>query len=409
MTYNVMEVAASAMRGCIIALKGKKLVVADLSNIEGRVQAWLAGEQWKLQAFRDFDTVRGQDGKWYTGPEFYELVLAGRAPLLERNAKGEPIRKGHDLYKLSYAKSFGIKPEDVNSDQRQKGKVQELALGYQGGVGAFVTFALNYNIDLEQMAADAWDTLPPDLVDEAESFLSWLHAKVWDASEKRIKKGADRQEEANRVKKELDAAQYGLSREVFIVCDVFKRAWRLAHPKIASIWKELGDAVIMATNCPGQTYTVGVLKIRRDGAWLRIRLPSGGFLCYPSPRVGTGRRVKELDGEEEDEETAVKGQWSYMGLNQYSHKWTRIKSYGGKIFENICQAVARDVMAYNMPDVEAAGYEIILTVHDELLTEALDNYRFRPDYLAALLAASKDWSKGLPLAAAGFEDHSYHK
>ncbi len=362
--YNVMEIASSAMRGCIIAAPGKKLVVADLSNIEGRVQSWLAGEAWKLQAFRDFDTIDA-DGK----------------------------RKGHDLYKIAYAKSFGIRPEDVNKDQRQKGKVQELALGYQGGVGAFVTFAVAYGIDLEQMAADAWNDLPDDLVDEADGFLSWLHKKVHDASAQRIKRqpSLDRQEEANRVRAELDKAQYGLSREVFIVCDVFKRAWRLAHPRIAAMWKELQEAVVMSTNRPGFTYQVGPLKIRRDGAWLRIRLPSGGFLCYPSPQVDKD------------------GGWSYMGVNQYNRKWSRIRSYGGKIFENVCQAVARDVMAYNMQDIEDANYEIVLSVHDELLTETPDTDDYTAEELSKLLATVKPWAAGLPLAAAGFEAYRYKK
>lgn len=389
--YNVMEVASAAMRGTIVAAPGKKLCVADLSNIEGRVQAWLAGEDWKLRAFRDYDTMLGEDKHWYTGPEFYDLTMKGCAPLLKRDAKGEAVRRGHDLYKLSYAKSFGIRPEDVSKDQRQKGKVQELALGYQGGVGAFVTFAVAYDIDLEQMAADAWDALPQDLIDEAESFLSWLHSKVWDASAKRIKKGADLQVEAERVKVELDKAQYGLSREVFIVCDVFKRAWRRAHPHIETMWKQLQEAVVCATNCPGQTYAVGVLKIRRDGAWLRIRLPSGGFLCYPSPQIDDS------------------GQWSYMGVNQYNRKWCRIKSYGGKIFENICQAVARDVMAYNMPEIEIAGYEIVLTCHDELLTETPDTDHYSAGVLGALLARVRAWSAGLPLAAAGFDAPRYRK
>jgi DNA polymerase len=367
--HNVMEVAASAMRGCIIAPPGKKLVVADLSNIEGRVQAWLAGESWKLQAFRDYDTILGHD------------------------EKGKAIRKGFDLYCLAYANSFGINPGMVTKDQRQKGKVQELALGYQGGVGAFVTFAIAYNIDLDQMAADAWPDLPIELVVEAEKFLSWLHSKVWDASEKRIKKGADLQTEANRVKEELDAAQYGLSREVFIVCDVFKRAWRLAHPRIVALWKELGDAVVMATNRPGVTYVLadGKLKIRRDGAWLRIQLPSGGFLCYPSPQVDKD------------------GGWSYMGVNQYNRKYCRIKSYGGKTFEQCTQGIARDVLAYNMPDIEAAGYEMVLTVHDEALTETPDEDRFSVRGLCKLLAANKKWSAGLPLAAEGFEGPRYHK
>lgn len=383
--HNVMEVASSAMRGCIVAAPGRKLVVADLSNIEGRTQAWLAREQWKLQAFRDFDTI-GADGQ----------------------------RKGHDLYKLAYAKAFGIKPEDVTKDQRQKGKVMELALGYQGGVGAFVTFALAYGIDLEEMADDAWDALPPDLVEEAEGFLSWLHSKVHDASKARIKKieakhrkmrddgmlppAMVRIDEAHalemeRIRRnlELDNAQYGLSRKVFIVCDVFKRAWRLAHPNIAAMWKELENAAVAATTQPGRTFKVGALAFRRDGAWLRIRLPSGFFLCYPSPEVS------------ED------GKFSYMGVDQYTRKWRRIPSYGGKIFENVNQAMGRDVMASNMPRIEQAGYEIVLSVHDELLTETPDAPEYDADGLSALLATVPEWAPGLPLAAAGFEAYRYRK
>lgn len=329
-TDNVMELTSSAIRGCIIAPPGKKLVVTDLSNIEGRVQAWLAGEKWKLHAFRQFD--------------------AGT---------------GHDLYKLAYAKSFGIKPENVTKDQRQVGKVQELALGYEGGVGAFLTFAAAYNIDLEAMADQAYDAIPQDILTEAKGMLEWTKKKR--------------------------RSTFGLSDKAWVVCESFKRSWRAAHPQIASLWKELQQKVVAAVRQPGVTLHCRALKIRRDGAWLRIGLPSGRCLCYPSPQV--------------DES----GQFSYMGINQYSRKWSRIKSYGGKLFENICQAVARDVLANNMPAIEQAGYEIVLTVHDEDITEAPDSDEFNADHLSELLATNPDWAPDLPLAAAGFETYRYRK
>lgn len=327
---NVMELTSSAIRGCIIAPKGKKLVVADLSNIEGRVLAWLAGEEWKLQAFRDYD--------------------AGT---------------GHDLYVLAYAKSFGIKPEAVSKNDRQKGKVQELALGYEGGVGAFLTFAAAYGIDLEAMGEQAIGSIPQPIINEANSALAWTKLNK--------------------------RPTFGLSDRAWLVCDSFKRAWRYGHPAIASFWKELQEAAVLAVQRPGVTFTCRMLKLRRDGAWLRIRLPSGRFLCYPSPQV---------------DET---GKLSYMGVNQYSRKWSRLKTYGGKLAENVTQAVARDVLAANMPGIEAAGYQIVLSVHDENLTEADDHDEFNAGHLAGLMATNPTWADGLPLAAAGFEAYRYRK
>lgn len=327
---NVMELASSAIRGTIIAPAGKKLVVADLSNIEGRDQAWLAGEEWKLQAFRDFD--------------------AGAGP---------------DLYKLAYGKSFGVAPQDVTKDQRQVGKVQELALGYEGGVGAFVTFAAAYNIDLEDLARKVLPLAPEWAVNEANKFLAWT------------------------IKEKRDT--FGLSDDAFRACDTLKRGWRDAHKAIASLWPALKDCVVAAIEAPGNTIACRRFKIRRDGNWLRIGLPSGSVLCYPSPEVS--------------EDGAI----SYMGMNQYSRKWSRLKTYGGKIFENACQSVARDVMAHNMPLIEAAGYQIVLTVHDEVICEAPDSPEFNAEHLASLLANNPPWAPDMPLAAAGFETYRYKK
>jgi DNA polymerase len=326
-TDNVMQLASSCIRGCIVAPAGKKLVVSDLSNIEGRAAAWLVGEHWKLDAFRAFDAGAGDD-----------------------------------LYKIAYAKAFRIDPAAVTKDQRQVGKVMELMLQYEGGVGAFITGAATYGIDLDGLADIAWDTIPDAIKREA--------AGAWDWATKKDK-------------------TYGLSQKAYIVCDSLKRMWRNAHTAISPYWKELEESAVAAINQPGKTIPAGKLRLRRDGAWLRMVLPSGRALCYASPR-------------------AEDGKVSYMGVNQYSRKWSRLKTYGGKLFENATQAVARDVMAANMPAIEEY-YDIVLSVHDELITEAPDAPDYNTDHLSSLLATPPAWALDMPLAAGGFEAYRYRK
>lgn len=354
-----MEALASVVRGALVAAEGKKLCVADLSNIEGRKLAWLAREEWKLQAFRDFD--------------------AGI---------------GHDLYKLAYAKAFGIAPEDVDNDiQRQVGKVMELALGYQGGVGAFITFAAVYGIDLEDLADRAWSTISTEIKQQARDFMEWRYSE-----DKRtnldwwLKKGVSKEDAEQNVADARSEVRYGLSEKAFIVCDSFKRLWRNAHPNIVAWWDELQNAARNAIRTPGVVFRARSVAFQRDGTWLRCRLPSGRYLCYPHPEV--------------DEDS---GQISYMGVNQYSRQWCRLKTYGGKLAENITQAAARDVLASSMQPAEDAGYEIVLTVHDEIIAETPDTPEFSHTHLAEIMATVPPWAKGLPLAAAGYDTHRYRK
>lgn len=359
---NVMRLTSNVIRGCIVAPPDKKLVVADLSNIEGRVLAWLAGENWKLKAFYAFDAGTGAD-----------------------------------LYALAYAKSFGVTAESVMEDkkaggsQRQVGKVQELALGYQGGVGAFLTFAAAYSIDLEALAVTAQRAIPGEVWGRANIMMDW-HKKH----------GRD------------PAHATGLSERAWLVCESFKLGWRDAHPNVVALWTDLDAAVRSAITTPGQTVQCGALKVRRDGAWLRIVLPSGRAICYPSPALVPEKKKRKLQEWEADETAVLEEETgrtviTYMGMNQYSRKWERITTYGGKIVENATQAVARDIMAANMPAIEAEDYEIVLSVHDELLTETPDHPDFNPEHLSALMATVPPWAKGLPLAAAGFEAYRYKK
>lgn len=327
---DVMQLTTNAIRGCIIAPPGKKLTIADLSNIEGRGLAYLAGERWKLKAFADFDAGIGED-----------------------------------LYKVAYGRSFNIDPKEATGQKRQIGKVMELGLGYEGGVAAFLTFAAVYNMDLEDLANAVWATASREALENAQGMWNW----------------------AQKKKRTL-----GLPMDVYVACEVLKRAWRDAHAATQALWAAAGEAVRLAIKNPGESFPIGQhLKARRDGAWLRIRLPSGRYLCYINPSV--------------DDD----GQITYFGVNQYTRQWGRIKTYGGKIIENCTQAFARDILAYNMPAIEAKGYEIVLSVHDELLTETPDREEFNADELGRMMATAPAWAKGIPLAAAGFETYRYRK
>lgn len=300
---DVMELCASAVRGSIVAAPGCKLVVADLSNIEGRVLAWLAGEQWKMDAFRAFDTVIGYDHK------------------------GKAIRKGPDIYKSTAAGILGKTPEEVTDDERQvNGKVPELACGFQGSIGAFAAMGAIYGVNLPEPK----------------------------------------------------------------VLEIVK-AWRAKHKATVKFWYDCERAARNAISNPGEVYRASAIAFRRSGGWLRARLPSGRYLCYPSPQV--------------DED----GRLSYMGTNQYTRRWERLDTYGGKLVENLTQATARDVLAAGLLAAEAAGYNPVLHVHDEIICETPDDPSFSAEGLAALMSQGTQWSVGLPLAAAGFETYRYQK
>ena len=237
--------------------------------------------------------------------------------------------------------------------------------GYEGGVGAFATFAGAFNINLDDLADKVLLDAPEALVAKADDFLTWF--------------------------KKDKRSVYGLSDDAFVACDVLKRMWRDAHPNIAGYWHKLKDVAARAIANRGNTFNELGLKVRATKSWLVVGMPSGRSLCYPSPRIG------------ED------GALSYMGIDQYTRKWTRIHTHGGKLFENLCQAVARDIMAANMPLIEEAGYKIVLSVHDELVTETPDEPQYNAEHLSKLLAANPIWAPDIPLAAAGFEGYRYRK
>ncbi len=325
---DAMQVLPNLLRGEIVAPEGKKLVVCDFSNVEGRVLAWLAGEEWKIRAFKEFD--------------------AGH---------------GHDLYKLTYARAFGVSPESVTKGQRQIGKVLELALGYGGGPAAFATMARGYGLDLHEMASSVAKTIDP---------------VIWKKSEEWYPKALEQ------------GFVEGMDREVFIACDAVKRAWRNANPKIVALWALMGDAIARGVAGDGPAKAGQYLTVDKKGAYLRIQLPSGRYLCYPRPVM-------------ED------GEFIYEGTNQVTRKWEVVRSWSGKCVENATQAVACDLLFNALENLDRCKYETVLTVHDEAICEVPDDPAFNVEEMKRLMCTLPDWGSGLPLAAAGFEAKRYRK
>lgn len=329
-TDEPMGVAASSMRGVLVARKGYKLCVADLSNIEGRGLPWMAGEQWKLDAFAAFD--------------------AG---------------SGSDMYKIAYGRMFNVDPESVGDDceERQVGKVAELALGYYGGVGAFVNMSAVYKVNLDAMAEKAWPTLPAAVKIQARE--KWFKA----VEKKRT---------------------YDLAERTFIVCQSFVILWRAAHPATVKFWYSVQSAAENAIMRPDRLFEAGPLKFDRRGNWLRMHLPSGRFILYPGPRFDEGGI-------------------SYQGVNPYNHQFCRLRTYSGRLVQNADEGISRDQLAETLPEIEAAGYRPLLTVHDSAVCEPPDSPEFTHDGLKKLITKNRSWNATLPLAAKGYTAMRFRK
>lgn len=323
---DLTHLLTSCIRSVIVPPPGRKFVVADLSNIEGRMLAWLAGEQWKLDAFTAFD-------------------------------QGE----GHDLYNLAYVRAFGGNPEDVTKPQRDIGKVCELFLGYGGRHGAFLTGAATYGFNISDLADQVYPTLPDDTVTAAEGLLDWY-----------ISKGL---------------STHGLRKKEFVAVEGLVSLWRTSNSRIVALWVETKEAVLNAINNPGTVYSAGRhVKIMRNGSWLLIRLPSGRCLCYPGIQL--------------DDENNI----TYRG-----RKWELIKTWHGQLVENITQAASADVLYAAQWPAENAGYQIVLHVHDELVTETPDKKIYTANELCEIMTLPLEWAHGLPLAAKGEETYRYKK
>jgi len=151
---------------------------------------------------------------------------------------------------------------------------------------------------------------------------------------------------------------------------------------------------------PGGTFTAGArpVKFKKSGSFLFCLLPSGRVLTYPYPEV-------------KDVETpwgAMKPQLSYMGTDALTKAWTRIETYGGKLVENIIQAICRDLLAEAIVRLETAGYFVVMHVHDEIVCEVKDTFGSLGE-MEKLMSFKSQWATGMPVAVEGWRGKRYRK
>ena len=330
-----MKVLASCVRAMLVAGEGKLLQSLDYSGIESRMTAWLFDEEWKLDAFRDFDAGTGED-----------------------------------LYKIAYARAFRIRTGDVDKPERQIGKVMELAMGYEGGASAFATMAANYGVDLAEMASRVRQALSQEVVESAE----WMWQRFGSKAE---------------LPHDVFIACDGLKQLWRAAHPRIKQGW--ADVKAAAILAVENPGKMYAIPS-------GKLKFRVKDQWLQMRLPSGRCLHYFRPQVDYSK-LKDAEGFDTDEDNPRSAKLTYMGVDTYTRRWMRTGTYGGKLTENAAQAASRDLLVNALFNFEAAGIKTVGTVHDEIVSEvdggSLDEARSimcqLPAWAAGLPVAAEGW------------------
>ena len=288
---NLSSILSQLIRTTFIPKKNHRFIIADFSAIEARIIAYLSDEKWRIDVF---------------------------------NTHGK-------IYEASASKMFKVDINEITkeSELRQKGKIAELALGYQGGVKALVSMGA-YNMNL------------------CESEL------------------------------------------IEIV-----RAFRSSNTNIVKLWNRVEKAFIDAVNNKSIVHIDKDISFIYEGNILFIKLPSGRRLSYIRPRIDYDNGFN-------------KSVITYEGVDSTTKKQTRLTTYGGKLVENIVQAIARDVLGMAMMNLRDEGFNIVMHIHDEIVLE-VKNKVLSVDEICEIMCRENPYLKGLNLRADGFESMYYKK
>lgn len=306
---SINDTLSQLIRTAFVATPGNVLIDADFSAIEARVISWLAGQEWRLEVFRTH-------GKIYeaSASQMFHVPI-------------EKIKKGNPEYAL-----------------RQRGKVAELALGYQGGVSAMRRMDTGHNLD--------------------------------DLSDDEVKGIVDRWRETNSMIRDL---------------------WNIVDSAAVTVITNGGAQTIRSETTDAVITLACELDVITGTRYMTILLPSGRKLYYPSPEIGVNRWGNPSV--------------SYMGQNQTTKRWERVETYGGKLVENIVQAIARDCLAIAIENLEAQGLHVVFHIHDEVVidTPAWADEDTMLETVTKIMTKPIPWAQMLPLNADGWVDKYFKK
>jgi len=305
---DAMDAVAKATRHYITAAPGNKIITGDFASIEAIILSCLAGEAWKVNAFRK-------------GVKIYEHMA----------------EKIHSL-------PVGSVTKTTHPQERQDGKTGELAFGYQGALGAWLKF---------------------------------------------------------------DNSGRHSDERIIEIC----QAWRAEHPAIVKFWGGLNEAAMkcVADTVPTKCHGIGFERVKE---WLSLSLPNGKCLWYWQPEIRTAPNPWCNPKENEKCAEGVCGHQPWPNLTYMSMKegrWQRVHTYGGKLAENICQAVSREILVPAMMRAEKAGYHVILSVYDEIVAEVPEDFGSLEDFLGIMSGPLPEWCFNWPIGVDGWTGTRYRK
>ena len=310
-----------------------------------------------------------RENKKFIVGDYASIEARALAWLAGQEDKLDIFRTHGKIYEHSASKIFRKPIDDITKEERFLGKIAELACGYGGGAGAFNLMAKNYGVDISRTQAEK-----------------------------------------------------------------MKQEWRNTNKKITLFWQGIEQSAKQAIEM-NEVTSFRNIKFRLKNRFLWCLLPSGRRLAYYSPflepKTVLGYKIQpnlhdpeqtvifnniEYKSKQEFlEEARQLGAEPFMfqtsnicffGNDSKTRKWCKQSTYGGKLVENITQAVARDIMAESMLELEKEGYNIVLTVHDEIISEVQDGSikRFK-----TIMENAPKWAKNLPITVEAYEAQRYRK